>query len=324
MQNFSNRNQNGRAYDRAPDCADAAKHGDHQCLRRHQHAEHRYRRDHQQHHGVKRADRCGNRAAGGNRFEFPGVGVDACGFGGGLVLLDGQQGHAKARQLDTPGQQHGGQQHAQSDKGVNARVRELHIGQRLLAHHGQRHFLVAQPLEHIQHGQRIGQHGQRKVVAAQPESRYAYGDAGDAAEQRRQRNQQVRRQAEMHLPQRTGVSPQTEKSGVAERHQAGVTAQQVPGQTKAGPDQHHGQYQLVISIRHQRGQHGIGGGKAQHGEIRQTVFHAQVRSALRPKKPCGRKKMISRNTTKMAVFCNCVGSTSVDNCCTRPMVSPPQ
>src|SRR5262249_39952797 len=51
---------------------------------------------------------------------------------------------------------------------------------------------------------------------------------------------------------------------------------------------------------------------------------AQVRSALRPKKPCGRKKMMSRNTTKMAVFCSCVGSTRVDSCCTNPMVSPPQ
>ena len=36
------------------------------------------------------------------------------------------------------------------------------------------------------------------------------------------------------------------------------------------------------------------------------------------------KNTISRKTTKMAVFCSCVGSTSVDSCCTSPMVMPPQ
>ena len=34
--------------------------------------------------------------------------------------------------------------------------------------------------------------------------------------------------------------------------------------------------------------------------------------------------MISRKTTKIAVFCSWVGSTRVESCCTSPIVRPPQ
>ena len=46
--------------------------------------------------------------------------------------------------------------------------------------------------------------------------------------------------------------------------------------------------------------------------------------AERPNMPCGRRKMISRKTTKIAVFCNWYGNTSVDICCTMPIRRPPQ
>src|ERR1700721_2230183 len=65
-------------------------------------------------------------------------------------------------------------------------------------------------------------------------------------------------------------------------------------------------------------------GEDNNREQRTQSGHREVLSTIRPKKPCGRKKMIRRKTTKIAAFCNWVGSTRVDICCTRPMVMPPQ
>ena len=49
---------------------------------------------------VEPADRAGDRAAQGDRAQLPGQRIDAGGFRGGLVLLDGEQRHAETRAFD--------------------------------------------------------------------------------------------------------------------------------------------------------------------------------------------------------------------------------
>ncbi len=71
---------------------------------------------------------------------------------------------------------------ASADRHVGAAVVELQVARRMLAHHRQRDLLIAQPLEDVEHGQRIGEHRQREVMAAQPERGQPDEDAGDHAD----------------------------------------------------------------------------------------------------------------------------------------------
>ena len=204
-------------------------------------------------------------------------------LGGGLVLLDREQRHAEAVALHPAREQHRAEQHAERDEGVGAVVGELHVGDRVLAHHRQRHFLVAQPLEDVEQRERIGEHGEREIVAAQAEGRQADGKARDPAEHGGDRDQHVGRPAEVRVPQRGGIGAQPEEGRVPERHQAGVAAEHVPREAEAGPDQHQREHELVIGVAHQRGGERVGEHEAQHG------VEGAAAPALRCAPRCGRR-----------------------------------
>src|SRR5262249_43711258 len=132
-------------------------------------------------------------------------------------------------------------------------------------------------------------------------------------------------QVEIDLAERGGVGADAEEGGVAEGDQPGVAAEQIPRQAEDGPDQDQRHDQLVVGVGDDQRDCRIKYGEDRNRDDRALGQHgAHVLSTSRPKKPCGRKKMIRRNTTKIAAFCNCVGRTMVDICCTRPMVMPPQ
>src|SRR5438045_687387 len=128
----------------------------------------------------------------------------------------------------------------------------------------------------------------------------------------------------MDLAERGRIGAEAEEGGMTERDQAGVAAEQVPGQAEDRPHRHQRHDQLVIGVGHAQRQRGIERGEDQDRQQRSQSAHRHVLSTMRPKKPCGRKKMIKRKTTKIAAFCSCVGRISVDICCTRPIVMPPQ
>src|SRR5882672_4409541 len=158
----------------------------------------------------------------------------------------------------------------------------------------------------------------------QPEGRKSDRKPRDAAEHSGDRNQHPGRQVEIDLAERGRVGADSEKSGVAERDQAGVPAEQIPRQAEDRPDRHQRQHELVVGIADGQRDRRIEHREDDHRQNRARHPHGQVLSTTRPKNPCGRKKMIRRNTTKIAAFCNWVGSTRVDICCTRPIVMPPQ
>src|SRR6185437_8494703 len=109
---------------------------------------------------------------------------------------------------------------------------------------------------------------------------------------------------------------------------AAVAGEDVPRDAEERPHRHQVQDQLVVAVGHEHRDRQVDDGH--DGEHRQVppqvgagaLFHA--RSAERPNRPCGRSSTIIRNTTKIAAFCNCVGRIRAENCCTKPMVRPPQ
>src|SRR5262249_10896547 len=125
---------------------------------------------------------------------------------------------------------------------------------------------------------------------------------------------------------RVGAEP--EECRVSKRNKAGIAAEDIPGETHHRPNRHQGEHQLVVGVGHdqteadprhrQARDHEQGRGQAAAGP------HDQIRSVARPNRPCGRTMTIRRKITKIAAFCSCVGSTSVESCWTSPMVIPPQ
>ena len=228
VEDFADRDQHGGADQRSPHRADAAEHRHRQGLRRDQHAEYRRRRDHQQHHGIERADRAGDRTRQRDGAQLPRQGIDARGLRRRLVLLDRQQRHAEPRSLDGAGDEHDSEQHGERDQGVEPRIGKLHIGERRVALDRQRQLLVAEPLEHVEHRQRVGQHRQREVVAAQAERRKTDQEAGHPADHGRDRDQQPWREIEVELAERRRVGAEPEEGGVAKGYQTGVAGQDVP------------------------------------------------------------------------------------------------
>ena len=105
-----------------------------------------------------------------------------------FVLLDGEQRHAEARSFDAERHQHASDREREREYHVDALIGELRVHRGLLAHHRQRHFLVAEPLEHVEHGERVREHGKREVVAAQPKSAEPDHDAGEHADDDAERN----------------------------------------------------------------------------------------------------------------------------------------
>ena len=107
-----------------------------------------------------------------------------------------------------------------------------------------------------------------------------------------------RRDAEVHQQQRHGVGAEAEEGGVPERDQARIAAQNVPRQSHHRPDRHQSQHELVVLVGDQQGaeriQH-VNSAIARSAATmdRRLRMHAQVRSALRPYRPCGRSSTMS-------------------------------
>ena len=308
VQRLCQRHQDGGADDRPPVHADTAEQRDNQGLRGRRYAEHGLRRHHQENHGVEPACGRGHRRAQHDGAHLPAQRIDARRLGGRLVLLDGQQRHAEARPLDMQRHDHARHRQGQGQGHVDALVAELGVEGRRLAHHRQRHLLVAQPLEHEQHGERIGQHRQGEVVAPQPEGGDADDDAAQHADGHAQRDAEPGRYAEFHEGDRHGVAAKAEERGMAERDETAVARQHVPAEPHGGPQQHERHDQLVVGVAHQEAEQQVEPGEDADGEIAAaqggTGAGHHVRSHTRPNIPCGRKKTIRRKTTKMAVFCS--------------------
>ena len=107
-------------------------------------------------------------------------------------------------------------------------IAKLHIGDRIVALDRQRHFLKAEPFEHVENGERVCEHRQREVVALQAEGRKADQQTGEAAEHGCNRDHDPWRQIEIDLAERDGIGADPEESRVTERDQSGVSTEQVP------------------------------------------------------------------------------------------------
>src|SRR6267143_2063547 len=122
------------------------------------------------------------------------------------------------------------------------------------------------------------------------------------------------------------VSAEPEERRMAEGDHPRVAGEHIPRNPQHRPDRDQRQHKLVVLVldQHRRGEIDDRDHKDDPDVAADGSFHGYTRSALRPNKPSGRTKTISRKTTKIAAFCNCTGRTSVESCCTRPMVRPPQ
>ncbi len=308
MERLRQRYQDRGADYRPPVHADAAEQGDDERLRGGGDPEHGLRRNDEQDDSVEPARGRRHRCAQHDREHLPAQGIDARCLRSRLILLDGEQRHAEARALDMQRHDHADDHHDECDRHVHTLIGELGVECGRFPHHRQRHLLIAQPLEHVEHGQGVGQHRQREVVAAQPKGRHADDDAGEHAHEHAERNADPRRNAKLHECDRHRIAAEPEERGMAERDHAAVAAQHVPAEPHGRPQQHQGHDQLVVGIADEKAQKQIDRGEGSDGEIvlaqRGAPVGYHVRSHTRPNIPCGRKKMISRKTTKMAVFCS--------------------
>ncbi len=121
------------------------------------------------------------------------------------------------------------------DHRVNAAIVELGVKRRIDAHHRQRDLLIAQPLEHVEHGERIGEHRECEVVAAQAKRRQADDDAGEHADDDSERDPEPGRDAEFHERDRHRIAAEPEEHSLPERDHAAVAAQHVPGEPHDRP-----------------------------------------------------------------------------------------
>ena len=143
-------------------------------------------------------------------------------------------------------------------------------------------------------------------MTAQTKRLQSDDNAGQHADQNAERNADPGRDVELHESDGHRVAAEAEKCRVAERDHAAVAAQHVPGDADGRPDQHQRHDQLIIGIMHEPADEKINGGESGDREVLpgQAAPAHHGRSETRPNIPCGRKNMISRNTTKIAVFCN--------------------
>ena len=166
----------------------------------------------------------------------------------GFVFADRHQRHAEARAFDQAGQHHRADHQGQREPDVDAMILELHVGEGMLALHRQRQFLVTQPLEHVEQRKRIGQHGEREIMAAQAERRHADDQARESADDGGTGNADPGRQAPVNLRQRDEIGAQAEERGMAEGHEAAVSAQQVPREAHHRPHRHDREDQQIVGM----------------------------------------------------------------------------
>ena len=233
--------------------------------------------------------------------------VDACGFGGQLVLLDREHRQAEPRTLHQQRDQKHRRHERHTDQCVDPGIGKLHELERLIAMHRKRQFLPTHPVENEDEQQGVGQHRQRKIMAAQTESDRSDHQAGEASDEGSGRQPDPGRNAEFDRQQCDGEGAHSKKRRVAKGNQPRVAAEQVPGERKGGPDRNGAEDELVVRIADKK--------RCTAHEQRDDEDHPQrralegtcqhhVRSALRPKRPCGRSSTTTRNRMKMVAFCS--------------------
>src|SRR5712671_2393997 len=189
---------------------------------------------------------------------------------------------------------------------IGSGICELHVKDRRITLHRQGHLLVPQPLKDVERRQRISEHGEREVMPAQPERRIADERRGDDAHHRAQRDADPWGQVEIKHAERYRVGAETPEGGMSKGEITAVAAENVPGERQHRPQQDLSQNQLVIGAcyeeRHRHDREGEARNRPELMFGRSAGSH--VRSLSRPNIPCGRRKMISRKTTKIAVFCS--------------------
>ncbi len=164
--------------------------------------------------------------------------------------------------------------------------------------------MVAHPLEHVEHREGVGEHRQCEIVTAQAKCWQANDDASNHADDDAEGNANPRGDTESDERDRHRVATETEKGRVTERDHAAVAAQHVPRDADGRPDQHQRHHQLIVGVANGPPDQEIDGGEREDREILlgsvQAIHH--VRSQTRPNMPWGRKKMINRKMTNIAVF----------------------
>src|SRR5690606_19585531 len=140
-----------------------------------------------------------------------------------------------------------------------------------------------------------------------------------------------RRNVEIDQREHDEIRADAEERGMAERDQPAVPGEEVPAEAHHGPHRHHRHDELLIAVRHEQRDQAVERDERQDppavtGACRKRcrLSRAHARLAAVPKRPSGRSRMITRNATKIAVFCSCVGRISAESCCTRPIVRPPK
>ena len=94
------------------------------------------------------------------------------------------------------GGDHAEHEEDQRQRHIGTRIAELRVEEGGLPLHRNRHLLVADPFENVEHGKRIGEHCQREVVSAQAEGRHSDHDAGNDPDNDAERNADPGRDAE--------------------------------------------------------------------------------------------------------------------------------
>ena len=300
-------NQHGRADKRSPQGSNAAEKRQYQCLRGNHGAQHAMRRDHLQHHRVEPPHQCAQGATGDEPGHLDAQRVDARCLRRQLILLDRQHGETETRALHHQRDQQGRRHEAHANQGIHPGIGELHEADRLIAPYREGELLPAHPVEHEDEQQRVGKHGECEVVPPQAERDRSDQHTRGASDESRNRQPEPRRDTEFDGQQGDRERAQPKKRGMAERDKTGVAAEQVPAQRKRRPDRHRAENQLVIGIldegRRGRHQHSDHQDHGQGGALERTGQH-QVRSALRPNRPCGRNSTTARNNRKMVAFCS--------------------
>src|SRR5262245_54780884 len=159
-------------------------------------------------------------------------------------------------------------------------------------------------------------------MAPQAKGRVADYSAGDRADDRAEWDAEPWRQIEMDHPEGHGIGAEPPERSMPEREIAAVAAQNIPGQRQYRPQQNLSKNQLIIrALNNERDQQKDDRDRQDRPAL-SASWGIQVRSLSRPNNPCGRRKMINRKTTKIAVFCSWYGRIKVDICWTMPMSSP--
>src|SRR5690606_29995400 len=120
------------------------------------------------------------------------------------------------------------------------------------------------------------------------------------------RNTEPGRDPPLHESDGHRVAAEPEEGGVPERDETAVAGEDVPAQAHGRPYEHQRHDELVVGIADKQRDQQIDRRKGGNSRVvaleRGARALHQVRSHTRPNMPCGRKKMMSRNTTKIAVF----------------------